>query len=44
MTHWLVKRAIVDDDWKLQEKKLVLHTDVMHTDGQFFLITVCEPL
>jgi hypothetical protein len=28
----------------LDEKKQVLHTDVMHLDGQHFLITVCKPL
>ncbi len=44
MTHRPVKRAIINDDLKLHEKKLVLHTDVMHIDGKHFLVTVCEPL
>jgi len=37
-------RAIYDDDVIMDEKKQVLHIDVMHLDGQHFLITVCEPL
>jgi hypothetical protein len=44
MMHKPVKRAIVHDDLKLEEKKVVLHTDVMHIDGQRFLVTVCKPL
>jgi hypothetical protein len=36
MMHKPVKRAIVHDDLKLEEKKVVLHTDVMHIDGQRF--------
>jgi hypothetical protein len=37
-------RAIYDDDLIMDEKKQVLHADVMHLDGQHFLVTVCEPL
>jgi hypothetical protein len=44
MTRKPVRRAIVDDDLKMDEKKQVLHCDVMHVDGQRFLVTVCEPL
>ncbi len=44
MTHKPVKRAIVNDDLKMDEKKQVLCSDVMHVDGQQFLVTVCEPL
>ena len=36
--------AIYDEDLVLDEKKQVMHTDVMHIDGQHFLVTVCEPL
>jgi hypothetical protein len=43
MTRKPVKRAIVDDDLKMDERKQVLHSDVMHVDGQQFLVTVCEP-
>ncbi len=44
MTRKPVKKAIVDDDLKMDEKKQELHSDVMHVDGQRFLVTVCEPL
>jgi hypothetical protein len=44
MTRKPVKRAIIDDDLKMDEKKQVLHSDVMHMDGQRFLVTVCELL
>jgi hypothetical protein len=44
MTQKPVKKAIVEDDLKLDQKKQVLHTDVMHVDGQHFLVTVCKPL
>jgi hypothetical protein len=37
-------RAIYDDNLIMDEKKQVLHVDVMHLDGQHFLVTVCEPL
>jgi hypothetical protein len=37
-------RAIYDDDLIMDEKKQVLHADIMHLDGQHFLVTVCEPL
>ncbi len=37
-------RAIVDDDLVLDEKKQTLYTDVMHLDGEKFLVTVCKPL
>jgi hypothetical protein len=38
-----VSRAVVDDDLVLDKKRQTLHTDVMHIDGQRFLVTVCEP-
>jgi hypothetical protein len=44
MTKKKVSRAVVDDDLVLEEKKLVLHTDVMHLDHNKFLVTVCDPL
>jgi hypothetical protein len=44
MTRKPVKKAIVEDHLKLDQKKQVLHTDVMHMDGQRFLVTVCKPL
>jgi hypothetical protein len=37
-------RAIYDKDLIMDEKKQVLHVDVIHLDGQHFLVTVCEPL
>ncbi len=37
-------RAIVDDDLVLDEKKQMLYTDVLHLDGEKFLVTVCKPL
>jgi hypothetical protein len=44
MTRKKVSRAVVDDGLVLEEKKLTLYTDVMHIDGQRFLVTVCDPL
>jgi len=44
MTNNMVTRAVVDDDLLLEEKKAILHTDVMQIDSQRFLITVCNPL
>jgi hypothetical protein len=44
MTKKKVSRAIVDEDLMLDERKQVLYSDVMHTDSNKFLITVCEPL
>ena len=44
MTNKKVTRAVVDDDLLLEEKKAILHTDVMQVDMQRFLITVCNPL
>jgi hypothetical protein len=44
MTHKKVSQAIVDDDLVLQDKRLTLHTDIMHNDGQNFLNTACNPL
>ncbi len=28
----------------IDEKKQMLYTDVMHLDGEKFLVTVCKPL
>jgi hypothetical protein len=44
MTHKKASRAIIEDDLVLAEKRLTLYTDVMHIDGQRFLVTVCDPL
>jgi hypothetical protein len=44
MTRKKVSRAVVDDGLVLEEKKLTLYTDMMHVDGQRFLVTVCDPL
>ncbi len=44
MTHKKASRAIVEDDLVLAEKQLTLHTDVMHIEGQWFLVMVCNPL
>jgi hypothetical protein len=44
MTNKKVTRAVVDDDLLLEEKKAILHLDVMQIDSQHFLITVCNPL
>jgi hypothetical protein len=44
MTQKPVKTAIVDNDLKLNQRKQVLPTDIMHVNGQHFLVTVCEPL
>jgi len=44
MTKQVVKRAVVDDDLVLEEKNLVLHSDVIHVDRNMFLVTVCNPL
>jgi hypothetical protein len=44
MTKQAVKRAIVDEDLVLEEKNLILHSDVMHIDKNLFLVTVCDPL
>jgi hypothetical protein len=38
------KRTIIDDDLVLEEKNLVLYSDVMHIDKHHFLVTVCDPL
>jgi hypothetical protein len=44
MTHKKVSRAIVEDDLVLKERQLILYTDIMHVDGQWFVITVCNPM
>jgi hypothetical protein len=44
MTNKKVTRAAVNDDLLLEEKKAILHTDVMQIDMQCFRITVCNPL
>jgi hypothetical protein len=44
MTNRRVTKAVVDDGLLLEEKKAILHTDVMQIDSQRFLITVCNPL
>jgi hypothetical protein len=38
------RRALYYDNLVMDQRKQTLHTDVMHLDGQHFLITVCEPL
>jgi len=35
---------VIDDSIVLEEKKQILSSDVMHIDGQMFLVTTCEPL
>jgi hypothetical protein len=37
-------RAIADDNLVLDEKRQTLYSDVMHMDGEKFLVTVCELL
>jgi hypothetical protein len=44
MTKQVVSRVSIDDNLVLDEKRQKLYTDVMHIDGNKFLITVCEPL
>jgi len=44
MTRRKVSWAIVDDDLILDQKKQMLHTDVMHIDSNMFLVTLCKPL
>jgi hypothetical protein len=44
MTHRKASRAIIEDDLVLAEKQLTLNMDVMHIEGQRFLVTVCDPL
>jgi hypothetical protein len=44
MTHKKASRAIIEDDLVLADKRLTLYTDVMHIEGQRFLVTVCDPL
>jgi hypothetical protein len=44
MTRRKVSWAIVDDDLILDQKKQMLHTDVMHMDSNMFLFTLCKPL
>jgi len=40
MTQKLASRAVYDDNLISDNKKQVLHTDVMHINGKWFLITV----
>jgi hypothetical protein len=44
LTKKKISRSIYDNNLLMDQKKQVLHTDVMHVDGQHFLVTVCEPL
>jgi hypothetical protein len=44
MTKKVASRAAIDGNLVLEEKKQSLYSDVMHLDGNKFLITVCEPL
>jgi len=44
MTKQALKRAVVEDDLVLEEKNLILHSDMMHIDRHHFLVTVCNPL
>jgi hypothetical protein len=44
MTARVTGRAPVDPTAVMKEKLQVLYTDVMHIDGQKFLVSVVEPL
>jgi len=44
MTHKKVSRAIIDQNIVMTEKRQALTADVMHIDGQIFLVTTSEPL
>jgi hypothetical protein len=44
MTKRKVSRAVITDELIMREKRQALFSDVMHIDGQKFLITTCEPL
>ena len=44
MTKRKVGRAVIEEELILKEKRQTLYADVMHIDGQKFLITTCEPL
>jgi hypothetical protein len=44
LTRKIASRAVIDDSLVLDEKKQLMYTDVVHIDGNKFLITVCEPL
>jgi hypothetical protein len=44
MTNRKISQAIYDDDLIMDEKKQDLYSDVMHIDGHWFIVTVCEPL
>jgi hypothetical protein len=37
-------RTITDESLVLDEKKQTLYTDIMHLDGEKFMVTACEPL
>jgi hypothetical protein len=42
VTHKKASQAIVYNDFVLHDKKLVLHTDIMHVDRKYFLVMVCN--
>jgi hypothetical protein len=44
MTKKKPSRAIYDDVLVMDEQKKVLHTNILHIEGQCFMITVCKPL
>ena len=44
MTKKKISRATIDNNLLLKEKRQALYSDVMHIDGQKFLVTTCEPL
>jgi hypothetical protein len=44
MTKKKASRALYDDNLIMDQQKQVFHTNVMHFEGQHFMITVCEPL
>jgi len=44
MTKKPVRRAVIDDSLVMHEKRQKMYSDVMHFEGNMFLITVCDPL
>ena len=44
MTKKKVGRAVIEEERIMREKRQTLYSDVMHIDGQKFLVTTCEPL
>ena len=44
MTKKKAGRAVIDQNIMMAVKQQALTSDVMHIDGQIFLVTTCEPL